>query len=426
MSFIYGEELHPPYYNFMGPSSKIEDRISLNYKRKGQGPLGIKKGTLSFWIPSSKSDLVSFEHDLMYYSPNNYIKALADFDYLKNVESDIGLAGIGLQFIRRFGLESIPAIIKAEAIRKAFMKTLNEVIRVSGEVKTERKQYRQAGEELLEPLVEANNIWNELTGRNNIFEGITEARRLFGRDRVMAISKIILKSAPYLIAYGIIGKNTIEGKVKDLYRQMSDYVYQTNEYKKMNPYIEDIMEKLNKYLNEVGEFKELKDLPLSKKILYGMGATIDRPFVVKDVENIDREKARKLYIEYFEAFEKYAKFMNDRHEGDPDYEKFNFKPLNMERLPLVSAPSGLTPENLNDIILFNQTIGDPVIDPNEKMEKIEAILAGKSMPEDRPKEEISTEDKPFGYDIPDVDDEEFINHLREEQNKLTELLKDEL
>jgi len=27
-------ELHPPYMNFMGPGTKIEDRLSLNYKGK--------------------------------------------------------------------------------------------------------------------------------------------------------------------------------------------------------------------------------------------------------------------------------------------------------------------------------------------------------------------------------------------------------
>jgi len=436
MSFIYGEELHPPYYNFMGPSTKIEDRISLNYKRKGQGPLGIKKGTLSFWIPSTVSDLVSLEHDLMYYSPNNYIRALADWNYLKDVESDIGTLGIGLQFIKRFGVESVPILLQGEALRKAIVKSLDKLIEIGTgvftEVKTERQLNEQAVDEVLQPLENAMNIWNELTGgqgRNILGVDLNEIRRYPAQQQLVTIMKELAKATPYLIGYGLLGYKSIVPKMKKLYNQMNDYVYQTDEYKKMIPYMDEIKDNLFNYLNEVGSFKDPKDLPLSKKIFH-IGMNFDRPFVPKEPKDIDREKARSYYIKYFEAFEKYAKFMNERHKNNPEYEKFNLKPLDMERLPMVSAPTGLTQENLNDIILFNQTIGDPVIDPNEKMEKIEAILAGKSLPEDRPKEEISTEDKPFSFDIPLGDYAQFMKDLEEIEKQIKEGLarieKDEL
>lgn len=429
MSFIYGEELHPPYFNFMGPRTKIEDRISLNYKRKGQGILGIKKGTLSFWLPSSKSDLVALEHDLMYYSPDNYIKALADWDFLKNIEHDLGLAGIGIQFIRRFGIESIPMIMKAEALRKAFLKSLETITELGKDaftaVQSERKLTQRAVDEVLEPFNNANNIWNELTGRRiDLFENLDldDIRRFPAQQQLIIIMKELLKTAPYFIAYAGLGYDAIVPKIKNIYNQMSDYVYKTDEYKQMKPYLDDIKDNLQKYLDEVGEFKESKDLPLSKKILH-VGMNFDRPFEVFDIDKIDRKKAEKYYTKYFKAFEKYAKFMNDRHQGDPNYEPFNLKPLNIERLSLVSAPSSLTTENLNNMVLFNQTVNDYMTDviskkkgisTEEFKDEIIKVLAGEQ-PAIGVSFDIPDEDFNFENTLPS--DEEILKILEGEQTE---------
>lgn len=430
MSFIYGEELHPPYYNFMGPRTKIEDRISLNYKRKGQGPLGIKKGTLSFWIPSTVSDLVSLEHDLMYYSPNNYIKALADWNYLKHVESDIGTLGIGIQFIRRFGIESIPMIMKAEALRKAFLKSLETITKLGKDaftaVQSERKLTQRAVDEVLEPFNNANNIWNELTGRRiDLFENLDldDIRRFPAQQQLIIIMKELLKTAPYFIAYAGLGYDAIVPKIKNIYNQMSDYVYKTDEYKQMKPYLNDIKDNLQKYLDEVGSFKDPKDLPLSKKLYHFFFTNFDRTFEVFDIDKIDRKKAEKYYTKYFKAFEKYAKFMNDRHQGDPNYEPFNLKPLNIERLPMVSSPTGLTTENLNNMVLFNQTVNDYMTDiiskkkgisTEEFKDEIIKVLAGEQ-PAIGVSFDIPDEDFNFENTLPS--DEEILKILEGEQTE---------
>jgi len=99
-------ELHPPYMNFMGPKTQVEDRMSLNYKGKD----GIKRGTDNYFLPTTHSDLVSFEHDLLYWSPDNIVKSYADEKFLKDVRSIIGLIGISGQYVRRYGIEGLIGI----------------------------------------------------------------------------------------------------------------------------------------------------------------------------------------------------------------------------------------------------------------------------------------------------------------------------
>lgn len=70
------KEWHLPGYNWNGPGTSIYQRIGLDYKG------GI--GSESYFLPVNKLDLAAFEHDLLYYSPNNIARAKADEIYLKS------------------------------------------------------------------------------------------------------------------------------------------------------------------------------------------------------------------------------------------------------------------------------------------------------------------------------------------------------
>lgn len=359
MSFIYGEELHPPYYNFMGPSTKIEDRISLNYKRKGQGPLGIKKGTLSFWIPSSKGDYTSLIHDLMYFSPDNTIRAYSDFEYLKNIESKLGFLGISAQYARRIGVSALKVGFSAKALKESVSDVFSSLVEIGKAIFTEvnREEQQNYVRNFARLITEIRRLNLPRDIQNELIE-LRDQQMLRGlplETQFRFYVSEFFRTLPKLIGLGIISYYTILPEVKSLFEEYTTFVEKTDEYKSMMPYIKEIEEKLNLYLKEVGNFVDIKDLPLSSK-LFSTGGTLDRPFVTKDIKDIDREKAKKLYIDYFKSFEKYANFMNERHKGNSEYEPFNLEPLNMERIGIVSAPSGLTTENLNDMLLFNQTV----------------------------------------------------------------------
>ena len=70
------KEWHLPGYNWNGPGTSIYKRIGLSYKG------GV--GSESYFLPVNKLDLAAFEHDLLYYSPNNIARAKADEIYLKS------------------------------------------------------------------------------------------------------------------------------------------------------------------------------------------------------------------------------------------------------------------------------------------------------------------------------------------------------
>ena len=71
------DEKHTSGYNWNGPGTKIYDRISLKYKGK--------VGTKSYWLPINKLDMQAFQHDLLYYSPNNIVRAYADSTYVEGL-----------------------------------------------------------------------------------------------------------------------------------------------------------------------------------------------------------------------------------------------------------------------------------------------------------------------------------------------------
>ena len=69
-------EGHLPGYNFMGPFTKNDDRLSLNWKGKRQ--------QLDYYLPTNREDYISFKHDLGYYAPSNIVKAYFDLEMVKS------------------------------------------------------------------------------------------------------------------------------------------------------------------------------------------------------------------------------------------------------------------------------------------------------------------------------------------------------
>jgi len=155
-------ELHPPYMNFMGPKTKVEDRLSLNYKGRG----GIKRGTENYFLPTTYSDLVSFEHDLLYWSPDNIIKAYADAKFINDIRSIIGYAGIVAQYTRRLGIEGIYNYgIGVSVLRgmKNIFEDFNQIPKIAKDFKDieEAKKSREAINENLNRMIKS--VWQDKT-----------------------------------------------------------------------------------------------------------------------------------------------------------------------------------------------------------------------------------------------------------------------
>ena len=101
-----------------------------------------------------------------------------------------------------------------------------------------------------------------------------------------------------------------------------------DEYEIIQKKVDDVKKKYDEYLNVVGDFIEE---PWYKSI------GNEKFFKIKD--NIDTEKAKQKYIEFYDEWKNYADFMNVFYKNEPGYEKFDIKELNKDMLELVSNPS---------------------------------------------------------------------------------------
>jgi hypothetical protein len=73
--YLFGDEQHPKGYNFLGPGTKNIERLSLNYDGD--------TGTTSSFLPADELDYQAFIHDLLYFSPDELVKAHADAEMVK-------------------------------------------------------------------------------------------------------------------------------------------------------------------------------------------------------------------------------------------------------------------------------------------------------------------------------------------------------
>jgi hypothetical protein len=338
MRSLLPDEIHPPFMNFMGPGTEVENRLSLNYKGK--------KGTNNYFIPTTYSDYVSFEHDLLYWSPDNVVKAYADSKFIKDTRSFIGLAGILLQYAKRLGVENFFNY-------QVLQKTLKNVNKMTNTINN------------LETIVNRNPLLRRFAEQKQRLDNIVsefqrqrqQSQRVSGREReaealrldiLNGIKKIqrrekfksYFKLLPNLLITGYFLVPQIINSGNKLAENLFSLFLKNDEYEIIQKKVDDVKKKYEDYLDVVGEWKDapwyrsliapIKSLPTSEY-------KGEQFFKIKD--NIDTEKAKQKYIEFYDEWKKYAEFMNIYYEDKPGYQKFDIKELNKDMLELASNPT---------------------------------------------------------------------------------------
>ena len=333
-------ELHPPYMNFMGPKTKVEDRLSLNYKGRGD----IKRGTENYFLPTTYSDLVSFEHDLLYWSPDNIIKAYADAKFINDIRSIIGYAGIVGQYTRRLGIEGTYNYGIGMSVlmgMKNIFKDFNQIPKIAKDLKdiTEAKKSRDTINEILDSVIKTT--WQDKTFielppkvQKKQLEFTLEKQQYregFQRLERKIINTFLFKILPKLIFTGYVVAPKILKNVKSIFENVKTFFITNPEYNDIQKRVDKVKDKYEKYLNIVGDFK---DAPWYRSLV----KTIQQPegekfFKIKT--NFDKKKAEDAYIEFYNEFVEYQKYMNEKYKDNKDYEPFIIKELNKDNLKKV-------------------------------------------------------------------------------------------
>jgi hypothetical protein len=341
-------EKHPPYMNFMGPSTKIEDRLSLNYKGK--------RGTKNYFVPTTYSDFVSFEHDLLYYSPDNIIKAYADAKFIKDIRSVIGYAGIVAQYMRRLGIEgiynygiSLSVLSGIKSIYNDFInayKTGKDVVQLGKSL----KQLDELSAGMTREVRRQYGTLMQATPRmqRTLLEGMLETQEIKEEillSRKELASTVAFRLLPKLIFTGYLVAPRIIKSSKELLRNALSIFVLNPEYTEIQNKVDKVKDKYEKYLNEVGSFV---DAPWYRSLM----KRLDQPegekfFKVKS--NINKDKAKELYIDFFNEFKSYAEFMNEKYKDVKGYEPFNIKELNKQNLDKVYDIENVPSSIIEDI-----------------------------------------------------------------------------
>ena len=299
-------EGHIPGYNFMGPFTKNDDRLSLNWKGKRQ--------QLDYYLPTNREDYISFKHDLGYYAPSNVVRSYFDLEMLKaitksksaRIEKIGAYGGIGLAYLRRLTEELGYSGLYLIASKDAFNSTLGYVSRVMN-------------------------------------------------DPTLSTSSALLHSFVYpsvLFGSGFLGrpiKHLADG-INKIYSLFGE----TKQYKEIKDPLNKVMEKYDKYLESVGSFKkEEKQKPPKpkdklEKLLYSIPLPDLEREKFKLKENIDKEKSTKLYKEFYDEFNEYKKKVNDVFKNQEGFKPYEIIPLNEDNLFLVGDPYKMPEEE--DII----------------------------------------------------------------------------
>jgi hypothetical protein len=324
------EEIHPPFMNFMGPGTKIEDRLSLNYKGK--------KGTKNYFLPTTYSDLVSFEHDLLYWSPNNIVRAYADSKFLIDIRSVLGLIGIFLQYTKRLGIEGVFNYATASSVLKGIKNIKKDISEIYSkgkdykesykEMKTIKKMYDNVNRQLGDrPFIEApaeiqRDILQTKMDMDEIKNWATE-------NNYQLRNKIFFNLLPKLLFTGYFIAPRLINSVKEIYESFKTIFIKNPEYEEIQKNVDKVKDKYVKYLNEIGEFKEA---PFSQNLLRGINHPDDGEMLFKIKNNINKEKAKNLYIDFFDEFVEYQKYMNNKYKGVSGYEPFIIKELNKDNI----------------------------------------------------------------------------------------------
>tara|TARA_R110000772_G_scaffold97604_2_gene196947 strand:- start:219 stop:1529 length:1311 start_codon:yes stop_codon:yes gene_type:complete len=375
-------ELHPPFMNYMGPGTKIEDRLSLNYKGK--------KGTKNYFIPTTYSDLVSFEHDLIYYSPDNVIKSYADAKFINDIRSIMGYAGIVAQYTRRLGIEGIynygvglSVLSGIKSIYKDFMnayKTGKDVVALTGTL----KQLKELDKQIID--IARQQFGDLIRTPAHIQQNILQGQALFAETRQEVLTNreifgrnVAFRLLPKLIFTGFLVAPKVIKSSKQLLRNALTFFVENPEYSEIQKRVDKVKDKYEKYLNEVGSFV---DAPWYRSLVKSLKQPEGEKFF-KVQSDINKDKSKQLYIEFYNEFKSYAEFMNEKYKDNKDYQPFNIEELNKDNLnkvyDIVDIPSSFIEEIFTKIAEKQKDVdGDKytdeeqnkIIELNQEIEKV--------------------------------------------------------
>jgi len=340
------KEKHPPYMNYMGPGTEVEKRLSLNYKGK--------RGTKNYMIPTTYSDYVSFEHDLLYWSPDNVIKAYADAKFIKDIRSIVGYTGILAQYVKRLGIETLFDYITFKMLLKSsvkFYKAINDEIK---DVKITREIINEMKESLNEQMARRRgnipiDTYLRLLPegqRRGYLESLNEIDRLNLKTRYKFRNNILFHIIPKLAISAYLTIPRLYSSSKNLINTLWDTFINNTEYNDIQERVNKVKNKFDEYLKTVGNWN---DAPWFRSLI----TTAQQPegekfFKVK--ENINKEEAKKKYIEFYNEFEKYATYMNNKYKDTKGYIPFEIEKLNLENINLIEEPSIIASSFLEEYI----------------------------------------------------------------------------
>jgi len=345
------KEKHPPYMNYMGPGTEVEKRLSLNYKGK--------RGTKNYMIPTTYSDYVSFEHDLLYWSPDNVIKAYADAKFIKDIRSIVGYTGILAQYVKRLGIETFFDYKTFETLLKSSIEFYKAI---SGEIKdvkrtnqmiNEMKQSLDRQMERRRGNIPITNYLNLLPEgqRMGYLEQLSDIDRTNLQTRYKFRNNILFHIIPKLAISAYLTIPKLYTKSKDLINTLWNTFIDNTEYNDIQARVDKVKNKFDEYLKTVGNWE---DAPWFRSLL----TTPQQPegekfFKVKS--NINKEEAKKKYIEFYDEFEKYATYMNNKYKDTKDYIPFEIEKLNLENINLIEEPSIIASSFLEEYIAQSAT-----------------------------------------------------------------------
>lgn len=373
-------ELHPPYMNFMGPKTEVEDRVSLNYKGKG----GIKRGTANYFLPTTHSDLVSFEHDLLYWSPNNIVRAYADEKFLKDVRSLIGLIGISGQYIRRYGIEGVIGLATAKELIESLGNLytnlyeirdfLNNKSSINQNINKVREALKASAEAVRTRYPNIQNTKDLPSEEQFLLASVLEKKATLvansRRIRNGLLRSFFFNLMPTAIVSASLLVPSIYDNIVKLYEKGTSLLGRDKDYIDIQKRVDKVKDKYVDYLNIVGDFKDTPSFKSLVKLL-GKGEG-EKVFKIKSEYN--KDEAKKTYEEFYDEFKDYMIYMNEKYKKDKDYEPFDIKELNEDNLNKVVEMENVPSSFYEDIGKWFSNIEDKdKLDTKEQKELTEVI-----------------------------------------------------
>ena len=336
-------EWHPPGYNFNGKYTDVLGRFSRNYK----GDVG----TDIPHLPYNLLDKAAVNHDIMFHAPdqpthrhanNLYNKFVKDKKVSKTPITYISDNLITTDTMRTLFGEAMKLAIVLQSVYTTSKRLYNRVSNIRNIYNEWKYEFDPSVSDLEREISRRTRVvremkweddrktFNDLFMRNIVREAqaLTPAQRRaterqinwgvwWSLPKVRTFTQIILPLALTGLSGGSLYR-MLTGSLSSIKDELTDWYYGRVENmqraKKVENEANKVIEKYDKYLNEVGYF----DPSVQIFILY---------------DDISKEKAKKLYIEFYDEWKKYLAFINEEYK-DQGYDgiPYEIPELNMENL----------------------------------------------------------------------------------------------